>query len=428
MVGRHRRAVKQIRPDGLRERARAGTISREMKTATKASSWARLSSTLRLRPEGDSPLLPLIIVAVAYVAFLSARLAAHDYDPSVFVMAGDKSCDPDRVSPSLTVEPRSAGYDGQWYYRLALDPFLTQATDHGVRLPNPAYRQQRLLYPLVVRLLSLGRPSLVPAALILVNFLSLCLMGWVGGAYSRSLGRHALWGIAFALYPGFLLSLSRDLTEVLEVSLLLSGLLLLRRQRNSWAALLLTLAVLTRETAMLVVAAGFVVWLWPSRQGRGAKTVAWPVALIPLATFSLWQGLLYLRWGQFGLGASARRLGLPLAGLVGAYAENADAVRGLPVLWLVEVGLLLALAAAVLLSFRASAASALEKVSWVLSAVLALFLSRVVWVEDWAFLRAVSEFYVLGAIILLGSPSRWRWFIFPWSLALWGFLSVTRVQ
>jgi hypothetical protein len=83
---------------------------------------------------------------------------------------------------------------------------------------------------------------------------------------------------------------------------------------------------------------------------------------------------------------------------------------------------------AVLVSFRASAASALEKVSWALCAVLALFLSGAVWVEDWAFLRAVSEFYVLGAIIVLGSPSRWRWFIFPWSLALWGFLSVTRVQ
>jgi hypothetical protein len=405
-----------------------------MKTATKASSWAHL----------NSPLVPLIIVAVAYVAFLSARLAAHDYDPSVFVMAGDESCDPARVSPSLTVEPRSAGYDGQWYYRLALDPFLTQATDHGVRLPNPAYRQQRLLYPLVVRLLSLGRPSLVPPLLILVNLLALCLMGWVGGAYSQSLGRHALWGIAFALYPGFLLSLSRDLTEILEVSLLLSGLLLLRRERHFWAALLLTLAVLTRETAMLVVAGGFLLWLWACGTGGLArpwgspagkpgaatcpdgKRAAWPVVLIPLATFLLWQGLLFLRWGQFGLGASARRLCLPFSGLVDACRENA-AAGPLPFLWLGEVVLLLVLAVAVLASFRASAASAMEKVSWALSAVLALFLSRAVWVEDWAFLRAVSEFYVLGAIILLGSPSRWRWFIFPWSLALWGFLSVTRV-
>ena len=151
-------------------------------------------------------------------------------------MAGDASCDPGRVPPSLTVQPPSPGYDGQWYYRLALDPFLTQASDHGVHLPSPPYQQQRLLYPLIVRLLSLGRPSLVPPLLILVNFLALCPLGWVGGAYSQSLGRHALWGIAFALYPGFLLSLSRDLTEVLEVSLLLSGLLLLRRQRHFWAA------------------------------------------------------------------------------------------------------------------------------------------------------------------------------------------------
>jgi hypothetical protein len=368
--------------------------------------------------------------------------------PSAFVMAGDGSCDPKRVPPSLTVEPHSLGYDGQFYYRLALDPFLTQPTDHGVQLPNPPYRQQRLLYPLVVWLLSLGRPSLVPAALILVNFLALCLLGWAGGAYSQSLGRHALWGVTFALYPGFLLSLSRDLTEVLEVSLLLSGLLLLRRERHFLAALLLALAVLAREMALVVVAAGLALWLRPrgparcphpcplppgagARQGRARVKV--PLArgseagahgvpalragailrrvagvhqrgkgaplsvLIPLAAFGLRQVLLFCRWGGFGVGSSARRLGLPFAGLVSAYRENAAHGAGQLLPWLAEVALLLTLALAVLGSFRVSAASALEKVSWALSALLALVLTRAVWVEDWAFLRAVSEFYVLGA-------------------------------
>jgi hypothetical protein len=386
-----------------------------MKSVPKTSVRSRL----------NSPLLPLLVVAVAYCAFLNARLAVHGYDPSAFVMAGDEWCNPERVPASLTVQPRSPGYDGQWYYRLALDPFLTQADDHGVRLPSPSYRQQRLLYPLLTWMLSLGRPSLVPAALILVNYLALCALGWVGGRYAQSLKQHALWGVAFALYPGLLLSLARDLTEILEVTLLLSGLLLLRRRRQLWAALLLASAVLTRETA---VGAVLVLWLAPVWGGRGKRKVAWPVAVIPLATFCLWQGLLFWRWGQFSVGASTRRLGLPFGGILGSCLENAHSRGGLPLLWLTEVTFLLALAVAVLSSLRASAASVVEKASWALYAALALFLTRAVWLEDWAFLRVVSEFYVLGAVVLVGTGSKWRWFIFPWSLGLWAFLFVTRMQ
>ena len=35
-------------------------------------------------------------------------------------------------------------------------------------------------------------------------------------------------------------------------------------------------------------------------------------------------------------------------------------------------------------------------------------LTEIVWVEDWAFLRIASELYPLGALVLIGSPSRLR--------------------
>src|SRR5206468_13025460 len=125
----------------------------------------------------------------------------------------------------LTVLSKSSGFDGQFYYRLALNPFTSQATEFGITIDVPPLRHQRILYPLLTWILSLGRPSLVPMVLVLINFIALCVMGWIGGAFSQSLKQHALWGVFLPLYPGFLLVLSRDLVEILEVSLLLGSLL-----------------------------------------------------------------------------------------------------------------------------------------------------------------------------------------------------------
>ena len=63
-------------------------------------------------------------------------------------------------------------------------------------------------------------------------------------------------------------------------------------------------------------------------------------------------------------------------------------------------------AAAVAWAMRSSAASRLERPSWVLYAALAFLLAETMWGEDWGFLRELSEFYILGVIILLGSPSK----------------------
>ena len=47
------------------------------------------------------------------------------------------------------------------------------------------------------------------------------------------------------------------------------------------------------------------------------------------------------------------------------------------------------------------------RVAWVLYLILACSLTRLVWSNDWAFLRALSELYVMGVLILLSTvPSR----------------------
>ncbi len=377
----------------------------------------------------NSPKVSLGITAAAYLLFIVLRLALSGYDPSHFVTAGDRFCDPALVPENLSVLNDSAGYDGQFYYRLALDPFTSKQTDFGITIDDPGYRQQRILYPLTVWAVSLGRPELVPSAMILVNYLAICLMGWVGGLYARSMGRHALWGLAFAFYPGFLLSLARDLTEVLSASLMLTGLLLVRRERHLSAALLLSLATLARETALPAAAGLVLIWLYEKLKNKSKQGAAPLLFLLPLIFYSLWQVWLFQQWGALPLLSRDELTGspLPFSDFITSFLHNASLETHHQRLWFAEMCFLTAFAVTALYSLRSSSARPHEKLSWLLYGVLVSTLSRLIWVEDWGFMRILSEFYVLGTIVILGSQSKLKLPVFACAALLWLILFSIRL-
>lgn len=369
----------------------------------------------------DSPLAPLLLVAAAAGAFVFGMLRANDFDASWFVTAGDRHCDAARVPQGLTVRPNSDGFDGQFYYRLALDPLTSRPTDYGITLDVPALRHQRILYPLLSRALSLGRPRLLPWAMIAVNFAALCLLGWLGGLFAQSLRRHALWGVFPATYPGSLLTLTRDLVELTEVTLIVASLLLVRRGRHVAATLLLVLAVLAKETALLVAVGAAMVYAADKWKGRGCR-VRWHYFAAPLAVFLLWQTILFYNWGEAPIFAGRINLDAPFKGFVGFLAYAAEYRTPLQRRALPELLYLIAFASAVLYCLRSTLAAAHEIIAWLLYGALALTLSRAIWVEDWTFLRAVTELCVVGALILVGSASKVRLPVFACSLAFWLFL------
>jgi len=180
----------------------------------------------------DSPKVTLAIVVIVYAVFLHLQLSKSNYDFSAFVNAGDFFVNPAIAPDNLRVTRNSYGYDGQFYYRLALTPFTSDRSDLGITLDVPAYRQQRIVYPLLVRGLSLGQPALIPISLLIINVLALCAIAWLGSKYAQISLLHATWGLAFALYPGFLLTLSCDTVEIVEICFLLGSVVCLRQNRQ----------------------------------------------------------------------------------------------------------------------------------------------------------------------------------------------------
>jgi len=372
----------------------------------------------------NSPLVSLLIISVTTSLFIFGRLYQSRFDFSSFVVAGDRFCDPALVPQGLTVLKNSDGFDGQFYYRLALNPFTSQLTDYGIRFDVPSLRHQRILYPFLTWALSLGRARAVPVIMVLINFFCLCALGWIGGHYAQTLKQHALWGVFLPLYAGFLLTLSRDLTEILEITLLLGSLLLIRRGRPIVATALLSLAILTKETALLVAVAALLVYVFNWRKRSDAEAVRWYFFGVPVVIFVIWQVVLFFNWGVFPIHASGNsNLGIPFVApvtfLMGSFLRTPFQRH-----YFIEAIFLIGFTIGILYHLRATTASSLEIVAWLLYAAVAVSLSRVVWTEDWTFLRAVSQFCVLGTIVIIASKYKAKAFVFACSGFFWLYLFV----
>jgi hypothetical protein len=383
----------------------------------------------------DRPLWSVLITSFAYLLFILLRLQLTGNDPSVFILLGDHFADPSRVPPHVRVLPHSWGWDGQYYYALALDPFTSHRVVHGVELDSPAYRQQRIVYPLLVWALAHGQISLVPGLMILVNYLALLLLALVASRMAQLLGQHALWGLLLPFYPAFVNCLAVDLPEALSALFVCSGLLFLWTRRYAFSAALFSLALLTRETALIVPLAigltSLVVWLAPrvsarlpgrlgdrwtsatrhmaaTRRLSGWRGVPWYVWGVPIAALACWETFLTVRWHAIPTLAGRGNAGLPLSGFVQflRVITPPHTPDQWTMLW--ELVFVLALLLASGLTLRRARLAPDLKLAWLLYFGFTCTFSAAVWISTSGFMRTLAEDAVICVFVLLAWRTRWR--------------------
>jgi hypothetical protein len=157
--------------------------------------------------------------------------------------------DPSYKPPRNRGAGQGNGYDGQFSYYMALD--FTHARYY---MDYPAYRYSRVLYPLVARVASLDEQHLLPAAMIVVNWLALGVGTLALAAWLRRRSCSPWLALLFGLYPGLLLGVQRDLTEPLAYALAAVGVYVFDfggRHRLLWAAVVFGLAGLARQTTLV---------------------------------------------------------------------------------------------------------------------------------------------------------------------------------
>jgi len=212
-------------------------------------------------------------------------LARYNGDPKYFALIGT------RYDPG--VSDGRPGYDGQFAYQIARDP-----ANGWTKTDVPAYRYQRIMYPLAARVLALGNADLVPWTLILINLGALVAGTWFTEEILQHFRMSRWYALAYGLSAGTMMSVRLDLTEPVAYALAQAGVLLALKDRWRWAAVVLAVAALTKETTLAFAAAIGVVYLF-QREWRKVSGFS----AIVLTPFAIWQFVLWQWFGQFGVGS-----------------------------------------------------------------------------------------------------------------------------
>jgi hypothetical protein len=368
-----------------------------------------------LAARANRPAAAAVIAVLAALAFTLVRWQtwAHGHI-SRFILVGRHFATVSQLPHGMPVA-KTYGYDGQFFYRLALNPLNFGHTAYGITMDRP-YRFMRIGYPALTWLVSAGQHSLVPVMLVAVNIAAIGALGWLGARFALDGGRHALAGLLLPGYFGLLTSLSRDTAEPLAAACLLAGLLAVRARRPVLAGFFLAYGALTRETVMVAVAAIAVLRMIGVLRARttgvrpGRDDLAW---VVPAAVFAAWEVVVKLATGSVPLLADGgRNAGAPFIAPLQAFRHNLGHIHLHQFeqfdLWFLELAILVAFSVAALLCLRSTSAPVHERLAFVLYLVEICVVTPSTWNSLDADMRSFIEVYLLAVIILLGTPRRPR--------------------
>jgi len=132
---------------------------------------------------------------------------------------------------------------------------------------------------------------LIPWTLIVINISAQTLGTVIIEGILLHLGVNRWFAITYGLWAGLIHAVRLDLHEPLSYALILGALAAYLRGRNVLVALLFSLAVFAKETALVFVLA-YLVWAAINRNWRTLLTILGVVILPQL----IWQGWLALKF------------------------------------------------------------------------------------------------------------------------------------
>ncbi len=216
------------------------------------------------------------IFAILLLALFDLRvLSSHTWNPHAFIL--------ERPKDIPATQTWGVGYDGQFTYSLATNPW---GSVEG--LDQPAFRYQRILFPLLTRILSLNNSLLVPWIMVLINLAATALVCGALAYLLKQRGASPWLSVTVIFSLGYLLTVRMDLNEPLALGLALLGWVLYEKDKLTLAIILFALSGLTKEVGLLFPLS---LSLWEALNKNGRRSLA--LGLGSVAPYIIWYGILF---------------------------------------------------------------------------------------------------------------------------------------
>jgi hypothetical protein len=293
-----------------------------------------------------------------------------------------------------------AGFDGQFYYYIALDPF------NAWQILDTVARYQRILYPILVRLLSFGVLPAIPYLMITVNLAFMVVGTEFFSKLLKLFGVNPWYSIGYAFNIGQLVCLRRDLPEPIMCAFIVAAIYFAEIRGSSLlTATMFALALFTKETAILFIPPYL---LWVFLTARKSKTRVIVFALVSILPYSLFQFLLLYRFGSvafLGVGNLQTLTSIPFYGMLQMPRRFLE---------LISMITLIAIPAVVSISIFLSATPRQKNrhplaMALLLNALFMIFMPPPSWVDVFTYSRVALGLAV--AWMGYGAISRTRWML-----------------
>jgi hypothetical protein len=348
--------------------------------------------------------------------FIGLRWYFGGQDITAFIQAGSDFVHTDQLPAPVKVYP-GQGYDGQFFYRLALDPTNFSQEDYGIVIDHPSYRIQRIVYPALAWIFSgFGQPGLVPWSLVLVNILAMGGVMFFVSRFILHLSTEPIHAFFPLLLSGVYMSVSKDLSEVTELFFFSGCIWFLLRHQHLWFSIFATLMLLTRETGLVfyIPLALYLVYRDDKGQNERIRFLAPPVLI-----WMLWKFYLHHSIPGSPFMEGTGNLTWPFAGLWPGLRANLDFSStekilqlifwSLHLIWQVWFMVVVTRIVAVWNPKNRAAAQPLVMVfyCWLLFAIC---LSPAIYSDDWSFVRIFTLWNLSGFLLISTQnqrPSKW---------------------
>ncbi len=255
-------------------------------------------------------LLPIVITLAAVHALVMYSIKPYGYNLSSMMRISQNEKEgvaSEYFQKGMVIFDDKGGYDGQFYYYVAMDPFMNKGYFKN------AYRQQRILYPLIAHLLVFGKESLLPYALYIVNLMSLAMGIYFLILILKQYSVNPMWSLFYGLSPSSIMTIQYDLPSPLSIALIITAIYFYINRNLLLTVVFMALSFLAREDS-IVVLMPLLIWDYQCRR-QFKRIVLLMGCLIP---FFLWQLFVTAKLGNTPMTTSAEAISfIPFSGVIG---------------------------------------------------------------------------------------------------------------